>query len=241
MRYAIISDIHGNLEALESVLGECLKLKADKFLCAGDTVGYGASPQQCLEAVKLLRADTVAGNHDWAVSGRVDPSYFTEDGRAAVVWTRSQVSFDDIEYLNKLPLVVKHTDYALAHASLKDPGKFNYMSSVSRAYESFMLLEAPVCFVGHTHVPGIFLQRGEHTFEEVSLEVEMSPELKYIVNVGSVGQPRDANPMASFAIYDTLLRTIEIRRVWYDIKKAQKAILDAGLPRALALRLEFGK
>ncbi len=241
MRYAIISDIHGNLEGLRAVLRECSLAQVQALLCAGDIVGYGANPKECLAIIRQFKAMAVAGNHDWAVGGRLDFSHFTDDGRAAVEWTRSQISMEDIAYLNALELSVKNKDLILVHASLYQPQEFRYMTDVSKAMESFALMDVPVCFIGHTHVPGVFVQADGKSYYLDNSTVEIQPRYKYIVNAGSVGQPRDGNPMAGFCIYDTGLQTIELRRVPYNIHEAQRKILEAGLPRNLAFRLAVGK
>ena len=241
MRYAIISDIHGNWEALEAVLGECRKLRAEAFLCTGDIVGYGANPKECLDALRKLKAVAIAGNHDWAVSGRLDYSHFTPDGKDAINWSRTRMSFEDIAHLNALTVCLKNKDCVLVHGALKDPEHFTYLDSISKAVDSFALMDVAVCFVGHTHVPKVFIQRGDSVLESEALDIEIDPAYKYIVNVGSVGQPRDGNPMASFCVYDTALRMITNHRIVYDIKKAQGKIIEAGLPENLALRLARGQ
>jgi predicted phosphodiesterase len=241
MRYAIISDIHGNLEALQAVLRECSLARAQALLCTGDIVGYGANPKECLAIIRQFKIIAVAGNHDWAVGGRLDFSHFTDDGRAAVEWTRGQISMEDIAYLNGLELSVKNKDCILVHSSLYEPGQFIYVTSLSKAAPSFPLMDIPVCFIGHTHVPGVFVEVGGKNYCLDHSSIEVEPGYKYIVNVGSVGQPRDGNPMASFCIYDTQFKTIELRRVPYTIQEAQRKILEAGLPRTLATRLAVGR
>jgi predicted phosphodiesterase len=241
VRYAVISDIHGNLEALQAVLRECSLARVEALLCVGDIVGYGANPKECLALIRHFKVTSVAGNHDWAVGGRLDFSHFTDDGRAAVEWTRGQISMEDIAYLNGLELVVKNKDCILVHGSLHEPGQFIYMTNVSKATPSFALMDVPVCFIGHTHVPRVFVQADGRIYHLDNSSVEIQPGYKYIVNVGSVGQPRDGNPMASFCIYDTTLGTIENHRVLYDIKKAQQKILEARLPESLSLRLAQGQ
>jgi predicted phosphodiesterase len=240
MRYAILSDIHGNLEAFEAVLGECRKLKVESFLCAGDIVGYGANPKECLSLVKKLKMVTVAGNHDWAVSGKLDFSHFTPDGQAAVIWTRSKISFEDIPYLNDLPLTLQSKDCVLVHGTLNHPEHFIYLTSMAKAEATFELMSVPVCFVGHTHVPTVYIKRDGQILESDVLDMEINSNFKYIVNPGSVGQPRDGNPLASFCIYDTTQKTLEQHRVIYDVKKAQQKIMEANLPQTLALRLARG-
>jgi len=241
MRYAVISDIHGNLEGLQAVLRECSLAKVQAILCTGDIVGYGANPKECLAIIRQFKIITVAGNHDWAVGGRLDFSHFTDDGRAAVEWTRGNISMEDIAYLNGLELVVKNKDCILVHASLDHPKEFRYMTNVSKVTESFTLMDVPVCFIGHTHVQGVFVQADGKFYYLDNSTIEIQPRYKYIVNSGSVGQPRDGNPMAGFCIYDTQLQTIELRRVPYNIHEAQKKILEAGLPQNLAFRLSLGK
>ncbi|HBR15370.1 MAG TPA: metallophosphoesterase [Candidatus Omnitrophica bacterium] len=241
MRYAVLSDIHGNLEALQAVIQACRQQRVEAFLCVGDTVGYGANPQECLEILRGLKAISVAGNHDWAVSGKLDFSYFTEDGQAAVLWTRNKIAFEQFNYLNSLELVYKNEDVILAHGSLDQPAQFNYLEDLPQAQEAFPLMDRGICFVGHTHVPRIFIQRGEKSYFTQILEMELSADDKYIVNVGSVGQPRDGNSLASYGIYDTGMAMIDIKRVPYDIPTAQRKILEAGLPEHLAERLALGR
>ncbi len=241
MRYAVISDIHGNLEALQAVLRECTLARVQALLCAGDIVGYGANPKECLAIVRQFKAVTVAGNHDWAVGGRLDFSHFTDDGRAAVEWTRGHVSMEDIAFLNALELVVKNKDCILVHSSLYEPQQFRYMTELSKAKPSLGIMDVPVCFIGHTHVPGAFVEGDGRYYYLKNSTIEIQPHYKYMVNVGSVGQSRDGNPMASFCIYDTEVQTIELRRVPYNIHEAQRKILEVGLPKNLAFRLALGK
>lgn len=241
MRYGIISDIHGNLEGLQAVLRECSLARVQAILCTGDIVGYGANPKECLEIIRQFKVITVAGNHDWAVGGRLDFSHFTDDGRAAVEWTRLHLSIEDITYLNAIELSVKNRDFILTHASLDQPQQFMYMTDMSKIIPSFALMDVAVCFIGHTHVPAVFVEADGKAYHLENSSIEVQPGYKYIINTGSVGQPRDGNPMASFGIYDTAMQTIELRRVPYDIQEAQRKIIEAGLPRSLALRLMKGE
>jgi predicted phosphodiesterase len=241
MRYAIVSDIHSNWEAFEAVLQECNRPKVEIILCAGDIVGYGASPKECLNAVRSLKMVTVAGNHDWAVCGRLDPTYFTDDGKAAAMWTRKRVSVEDIQYLASLQLSLQNAECAIVHASLNMPERFTYLTDVGRASSTFSLMQPNVCFIGHTHTPRIFVEQNGKIFQSDILEMEIDVKSKYIVNVGSVGQPRDGNPMASYCIYDSKQHTLAIHRVNYDIKGAQQKIIAAGLPEKLAIRLAVGQ
>jgi len=241
MRYAILSDIHSNLEALEAVIEACRQQKIKKFFCVGDTVGYGANPKECLDFLQKYKVVSVAGNHDWAVGGRLDASYFTEDGKAAVAWTRTSIPFEYFNYLNTLKTVFKNNNFILAHASLNNPEHFDYLNDISKAPDTFHLMDRPVCFIGHTHVPQIFVQKENNILYSLMSEIEIDSGCKYIVNTGSVGQPRDGNPMASYGIYDTDIGIVELKRVEYNIATAQEKILEAGLPDFLARRLTVGK
>ena len=238
---AIISDIHGNLEALQAVLKTCQTLGVQFFFCGGDTIGYGASPLECLETIKKLKAPTVAGNHDWAITGAIDSSHFTSDGKAAVAWTRGKLGLEHITSLNSLPLVLRNKLFLITHATLNEPILFHRLREVEDAQKTFDLMDRPLCFVGHTHIPIIITQQNGNIFFTDWTEVQINPKNKFIVNVGSVGQPRDANPLASFCVYDTDTRMIEIKRVAYNIAGAQKKIIEAGLPQDLASRLAVGK
>ncbi len=240
MRYAVISDIHGNLEALNSVIDSCHSSGVDSFICAGDIVGYGANPRECLDIIRELRIISVAGNHDLAVAGKIDASYFIPAGKAAIAWCRNVLSFEDFDFLNGLPLVLKNNYLIVVHASLHHPERFEYLYDIINATDTFYLMDRSVCFIGHTHRPQIFIQKDGRLFFPNELSIELSAGCKYIVNVGSVGQPRDSNPMACYCIYDTDLNMIEVKRVAYDIKSAQRKIIEAGLPEILAYRLSTG-
>ena len=240
MRYAILSDIHGNAQALEGVVNAALKCEPHAFLCVGDTVGYGADPHRCLNALKRLKAVHIAGNHDWAVIGRLDAGYFTEEGKIAIEWTRNHISFEDITYLSSFEISYKNDDLILVHATLHQPSAFHYLNDVEKCQKTFELMDRRLCFIGHTHVPGIFIQKGGKVYYAENAAVEIDPSCQYIVNVGSVGQPRDKNPLSSYCIYDTHTRMIAIHRVSYDIPSAQNAIISAGLPAKLATRLSTG-
>jgi diadenosine tetraphosphatase ApaH/serine/threonine PP2A family protein phosphatase len=241
MRYGIISDIHGNLEALEAVLSECRNLEVGALLCAGDVVGYGANPKECLDKIRSMKAVIVAGNHDWAVSGKLDFSHFTPDGQAAVMWTRPRLSFEDLDFLSNLPLTLENKDCILVHSALANPSEFTYLTNLAYAGETFALMNVPLCFVGHTHVPKIYIETNGKKYEHQALFVQVVAGCKYIINVGSVGQPRDGSPMASFCVYDTATQIIEIHRVLYNVKKAQQKIIEAGLPEFLSMRLARGQ
>ena len=241
MRYAILSDIHSNLEALQAVFEACRYQNIDTILCLGDIVGYGANPNECLAVLEKVGAISVAGNHDWAVSGRLDASYFPVDGKEAISWTRNKFSFEEIAFLNSLNLVYQNEELAITHSSFHKPEVFTYLTNAEKTFRSFDAVDQPVCFVGHTHVPGVYVNRNEDIIDVNIFEFELNPEYKYLVNVGSVGQPRDGNPWASYCIYDADTQIVELKRIKYDVETAQRKIIEAGLPAFLSQRLASGK
>ena len=240
MRYAIISDVHSNLEALEAVLADVEGQGVDGFLSTGDIVGYGADPEACVRLVRSLEPHIVAGNHDWAVAGVLSLDFFNAYAKEAILWTREQLGPDDTAWLRSLRLTRKVGKVTLVHATLDVPENFDYLLTAYDAHLSLEILDTPVCFVGHSHVPVTFAENGSVTFSFAS-EIDLEGVRKAIVNAGSVGQPRDGNPFASYGVYDSVKNRVEVRRVEYDFRTASKKILDAGLPTVLAERLWLGK
>lgn len=241
MRYGIFSDIHANLEALESVLAAYRDQDIDCYLCGGDIVGYGADPNQCCRLIEQHAESTVAGNHDHGCVGAVSMDYFNQVAKEAVIWTKSHLDKKNSSYLKSLPLVFKNKDLTLAHATLKQPGDFNYLFDGFAAWKNFRIQDTPVSFVGHTHVPAVFVYKNKKDIEYLKQdEIVISKRNRYIVNVGSVGQPRDGNPLACYCIYDSIKGRVLIKRVKYNIEQAKKKIIQAGLPRFLAERLGAG-
>lgn len=240
MRYALFSDVHSNLEAFQAVLAAYAQENIDVYLCAGDVVGYGANPGGCLALLKKRQISCAAGNHDWAAAGRLDPSYFNRAAREAVCWTQNQLSKEETSFLSGLPLIHKSKDLILVHGTLDAPQDFVYLTDREQAEAAFQFMDRPVCFVGHTHVPEVFIQEGKNIYASMDSRIKLNPASRYIINVGSVGQPRDGNPLAAYCIYDTDARTFEIKRIAYDIETAQKKIMEAGLPASLARRLAEG-
>jgi predicted phosphodiesterase len=241
MRYGILSDIHSNLEALQTVVGLIKAEGVEEFLCVGDIVGYGANPKECLDIVRELNMACVAGNHDWAVSGRLIPVHFNPAAKKSVTWTQNHLFPEDIEFLNELGLIFKNDELIMVHGMLSEPECFRYMIYMSEVEETFRLMDRPLCFIGHSHVPRIILWRGDKAQCLDTFTVKVDPKYKYVINVGSVGQPRDGNPMAAYCIYDTDTRIVEVKRAAYDIQAAQNKIIEAGLPRSLAERLVYGQ
>jgi predicted phosphodiesterase len=241
MRYAIISDLHANMDALEKVMEDIKKQKVDRHLCLGDIVGYGAQPRECIQAVQDLDCLTIAGNHDWAALSKTNIDYFNTYAKEATLWTREQLTDEDSKYLDDLPLLeTLPENFTLVHGTLYNPELFDYIQTSYDAYLSLQALDGTVCFLGHSHVPITFFQ-GEMISYTLSQEISLGNGVKALVNVGSVGQPRDDNPKASYAIYDTDQQKVWIRRIAYDVEQAGKRIRDAGLPEVLAERLKFGR
>ena len=245
MRYGILSDIHGNLEALDAVLEALEDERIDRYLCLGDVVGYGANPNECLDRVIGLTTDVIAGNHDHAAIGKLDIATFNDFAAEAARWTRRQLTPGGRRYLAELPYIRRMGDLYAVHASPANPEAWHYLTSLGRVIEGFEALPGgiTVCVLGHTHAPGIFESiAAEARCRQVPAQVlAMAPESRYIVNVGSVGQPRDGDPRAAYCVFDAGERRLGIKRVPYDVETAQRKIRAAGLPDVLAERLAHGR
>ncbi|MDW7988421.1 MAG: metallophosphoesterase family protein, partial [candidate division WOR-3 bacterium] len=207
MRIAILSDIHSNLEALNAVLEYINDKNIEKIICLGDIVGYGASPNECIEVLlKLSPIFTVAGNHDFGVLGKTDIIYFNEIAQIAIKWTKKQLDCRSIDYLNSLPLTSVVDEAFIVHASPGSPDAWNYIFDIYDAKDQFQYFDDKICFVGHSHVPRAFVFRKKSSSVEIINEKKFSvsdADCRYLINVGSVGQPRDGDPRASFVIWDT--------------------------------------
>lgn len=241
MRYALLSDIHGNIEALEAVVDEFSRHKVDECLCLGDIVGYGADPKECIRTVQFLKPRVcVAGNHEWGITGRLGLDYFNENARMSLEWTQKVLDENEIEYLKSFPLVYNSDEFTIVHGSLEKPEEFSYVSDKEDASRTLVIMKTRVCFLGHSHIAGIYYSDREKIISPKVTRLTLERGRRYIINVGSIGQPRDFDPRASFAVYDTGKNIVEIIRVNYDIKSAQGKIIKAGLPARLALRLSNG-
>ena len=242
MRYAIISDIHANYEALSAVLARIENTDIDGLICLGDIVGYGAQPVACLETIMALGCDTIAGNHDWAAIGRLSLDHFNRYAREAVLWTRSQLSERHKEWLAALPLIRCYAGFAVAHGTFHQPEAFHYLLNLGDIEASFQVLKelgVAVGFVGHTHVPLAAFDT-DPIRRCADTQISLGGECAALLNVGSVGQPRDHNPMAAFCMFDTDGGTAAIVRSSYDIDGAADKILAARLDPYLGKRLYLG-
>lgn len=233
MRIAIISDIHSNLEALTKAFEIIGKKDVREIICLGDIVGYGANPNECISLIRSKARRTLLGNHDEAVFQTVMAYNFNQHARSAVLWTSRQLTSESISFLQSLPVTLEHNDAFFTHASPRIPNEWNYILTAEDAEANMPHFSQNICFIGHSHVPAIFCE-GKQTSQ-------LERGKKHIVNVGSVGQPRDLDPRLSFGIFDTEAFTYENVRIDYDVEKASEKILQAGLPRSLADRLLVGK
>lgn len=242
MKWAIISDVHANLAAFEAVLKAIEKDKPDKILMLGDVVGYGPDPDACVSLAKENVDFSILGNHDAAVSGLMDYSAFNMLAKKAVEWTNDHISEESKSYLSERPLVFEDECFIGVHGTPDAPSKWYYILSKSDALDAFDRFEKEICFIGHSHVPAIFEQDQQGKIDFVGASrMLLSPESRYIVNVGSVGQPRDKDPRAAYTIWDTESRDFQQHRVEYDVIKTQKKMIDAKFPGYLILRLQRGK
>jgi predicted phosphodiesterase len=232
MTYAIISDIHANLEALQRTLEIIEERAVDEIICLGDVVGYGASPNECIDLVRKNCAAIVLGNHDSAAIDLSVADDFHASAKKAIVWTANQLTGVNKEFLSSLPLVVKKEEILFVHASPKSPELWDYIIDSKEVKVALSFIQERICFFGHTHIPGIFSKHGK--------EKSVSSLDQYIVNVGSVGQPRDRNPMLAFGIFNTASWSYELIRSAYSFQLAAEKIYRAGLPEELGFRLMYG-
>ncbi len=242
MKVAVLSDIHGNLEALEAVDRVLRQMEVRSILFAGDAVGYGPDPEDCVRWVEERSALSVAGNHDHAAVGAADAGGFNPLARAALEWTRDHLSPESAGYLARLPLMGEAEGAAVAHANPRQPGEWGYIMTLWEADISFGYFTAPFCFIGHSHHP-VMVKRdpkgGVSVMHDASFRVEQG--CRYLVNVGSVGQPRDRNPAACFGLLDRESGDFSLVRVSYDVARTQEKMRKAGLPEPLAARLAEGR
>jgi predicted phosphodiesterase len=240
MKYAILGDIHANLEALQAVLKDAEEQGVTHYACTGDVVGYNADPKACLQLIRNLKCTTVQGNHDYYTACNESMELFTPMAQKSIRWTRKQLSPFERKYLRHLPMIVDIENFTIVHSSLNNPHRWNYIFKKKAADANFRNQFNQVCFFGHTHVPLAFI-RGKTTEKGFYETLNVRPGVQYLVNVGSVGQPRDRNPKTAYVIYDLEEQTITMRRLDYDIAETQKKIRAAGLPFRNALRLANGR
>lgn len=225
MRIGFISDIHSNLEALEVALAELEKRHPDRLYCLGDIVGYGANPNECIERVRQRCEAVILGNHDSALIGQTGIEYFNSYAQEAIVWTARVITEDNLAFLRKVPLTQSFDGMLLVHATPRDPADWDYIFSPREAQRHFKVMQDPIAFIGHSHIPAEFQDKASG---------------KRIINIGSVGQPRDGDPRLSCGLFETETGTFEWVREVYPVQDAAAKIRSAGLPEFLAQRLLVG-
>ena len=247
MRYLLISDLHSNWEALQAVLEDAAG-RYEQILCCGDLVGYGADPNPVADWVRGKVQATVRGNHDRACVGLEDLEWFNPVAQAASIWTMDQLTPENAAFIRNLPMgPVTVENFQLIHGSPVDED--DYLVNAVDAFGAFPYAESSLLFFGHTHIQGGFRWRNEqvqsigrmHVEWQTRYLLEIDPECAYLINPGSVGQPRDGDPRAAYAIYDSGADALYFYRVSYDVETTQRKIREAGLPELLAARLAVGK
>ena len=240
MRTALFGDIHANLEALEAVLADAGTQGIHEYVCMGDIVGYNADPAACLEKVRAMDCATIKGNHDEDASGDHSLESMNPVAAAALEWTRGQLDPEQRQWLRRLRMVRQVSDFTVVHSTLDQPANWNYVTNRFQAMANFSYQFTRLCFHGHTHVPRVYVKT-DKVAEVPSDSIAIEENAKYFINVGSVGQPRDGDWRACYAIYDSDTQIVSFRRVEYDIAAAQRKILAAGLPEVLAERIAEGR
>jgi diadenosine tetraphosphatase ApaH/serine/threonine PP2A family protein phosphatase len=242
MRIAIFSDVHANIEALSAVMDAYKSEKIDKYVCIGDTVGYGASPNECCDLVRKHCAFTILGNHDAAVAGRMDYSYYYDAARNALDLHARQLTQDNMGWLRGLPYDRHDGEIYFCHGSPVNLEEFEYIFSVEQASRCLDMWDelATVTFIGHSHLCKSFALTRDDVYEVVATKFAVRPDHRYIISVGSVGQPRDYDNRASYTVYDTDEKVFEFKRVAYDIDGAAQKIFASDLERNFGNRLFLG-
>ncbi|MCX7912982.1 MAG: metallophosphatase family protein [Thermodesulfovibrionales bacterium] len=241
MKYAVISDVHANLEALNAVLSDIKKNDIKEIFFLGDVVGYGPNPQECIDIIKNESAVQIAGNHDWAMLGLIDINFFNPYAKESIIWALRNTDADRIKILRtfKISQEIQNKDIFLVHSTPKNPEKWSYLLTFNDAYVNFLHFDEKISFIGHTHVPIIVEKKQSDELITYSQRVKISYDSRYIINVGSVGQPRDGDPRACYCVFDDGL--IYFRRIEYDITKTQNKMMKYGLPPYLINRLSYGE
>jgi predicted phosphodiesterase len=240
MRFALISDVHSNLEALEAVLKDIRKRKREAIFFLGDAVGYGPNPNECLEMLRDNCKVLLAGNHDWAAIGRAEIEYFNEYAKAAVLWTREVLSEKNRKFIDTLPLQkrMKKENALLVHSSPKEPEAWHYLLTLWDAEINFHYFDERICVIGHSHLPFVIERLPSGEMITYNHKAKLGENERYIINSGSVGQPRDRDPRACYALLDD--DKVEFIRVEYNTKETQRKMHAAGLPLPLIERISRG-
>lgn len=241
MKYLIVSDIHSNYIALTAILEKALeRFGYTDIICLGDIVGYGAQPNECADKIFSLTDKIVLGNHDAGVIGRTDIRMFNYSAKEAINWTRDNLKKEHLKHFTKLKYGFTQSNAHFVHSSPSNPEYWNYINSIYEAQDEFGEVKHDIVFVGHTHIPLIYKMKGAEVKMQTPDSLTFEKGMRFIVNAGSVGQPRNNDARACALFYDEEKSYIEYLRVEYDVKSAQKLIIEAHLPHFLAERLERG-
>ena len=246
MKYAVLSDIHANYEALISVLKKAEELGAVAYVFCGDLVGYGPDPERCTKAIKKIKNFLgVMGNHDYALSHKNALTWFSDYAKISLNYTLKNLSKSSLEFIKTFPVALQGIHFAAVHGSFIDPFR-DYLLTAEQFLINLQYWKGPVCFVGHSHIPFLMSYKPNHNpkinvFIGKDVTIEMLPNVRYMINPGSIGQPRDLNARASFGLIDTKRNTFRLVRVEYNVAAVQKRMKNCGLPEFLYNRLEQGK
>ncbi|MBC2716110.1 MAG: metallophosphoesterase family protein [Desulfobacteraceae bacterium] len=250
MRYAVLSDVHANLEALTAVLEDIEGRSVRKVFFLGDAVGYGADPVDALRLIEEISDEVVAGNHDHIIGTLTDMEDTSIGVVSSIRWTKGMLSNQEIEKLANLPLEYSGDGIHCVHGSPHNPRQWHYMMAADDAKKGFAASNEKIIFVGHSHIPVVFAEIEHRKFfagemrrvKTIKAEtMPISDKYRYIINVGSVGQPRDGDPRAAYGVYDSDAQTYTLHRISYDVEKASDRIIKAGLPKELGERLKVGR
>ncbi len=242
MRYGFFSDVHANLEALKACIIDFRSEKLDKLYFLGDAVGYGPNPDECVKLINDIAEVKLMGNHDYAALGLMETEYFNQYAAESMGWTKNSISKKTIEIMSDFELTHAIDRMLLVHSSPREPENWHYILDMEDAEENFEFFTEKMCLLGHTHRPYIVYksESGEAVLSKEA-EINIEEEHRYLVNIGSVGQPRDGDPRSCYLIYDSDTESIKLKRVQYDVKSTQKVMAKIGLPEYLIDRLAVGR
>lgn len=244
MRFAFISDIHANLEALEAVIDDISNQNIDEIICLGDIVGYGANPNECCEIIKSKCPVTLLGNHDAAAVNQLSTQHFNIHAKIAIEWTSQNLKKESELFLEALPYKATKPSMTLVHATPYEPNMWYYITSLEEAAFNYQFFDTQLCFVGHTHIPIIIVLDKEkelYVHQDTSINLDNVKEARLLINVGSVGQPRDRNPNSCYGIFDSDTGVFSYRRISYNIEKTQAKMKKIRMPEFLISRLQDGR
>jgi predicted phosphodiesterase len=242
MRYGFFSDVHSNLEALKAVAADFQKEKLDRVFFLGDAVGYGPDPNECTSIINQAADVKLMGNHDYAALGLIETNLFNEYAQKSMEWTKSVLTEKSLEILSHFSMDHRFDQSYLVHSTPKEPQEWNYILDLDDAEENFNFFSKQACIIGHSHFPVIIKKYDQrHCFLHEETWIKMEKGFKYIINIGSVGQPRDGSNQACYLIYDAKEKIFTLKRLSYDFKKTQEKMKKRGLPRFLIDRLAVGR